>query len=123
MKLADLHQSIIDAIQKGDFVGPIDAFYADDVVAYTNSGEPSRGREAISEAEAAYVEGVTAFHGVEVFDTAINDQGGGNGTVFYECRMRWEHVKRPVVDVRQTVVERWQHGKIVEIRFYGDVQM
>ena len=123
MKLADLHQSIIEAIQNGDFVGPIDAHYADDIVAITNSGEPARGRAAISAAEAEYVKGVTAFHGVEVFDTAINDLGDGNGTVFYECRMRWEHVNRPEVDVRQTVVERWQGGKIAEIRFYGDIQM
>ena len=123
MELAALHQEIIDAISQGDFVGPIDKFYADDVLAYTNDAPPAKGREAISAAESKYVEGVTAFHGVEVFATAVDDQGDGNGTVFYETRMRWAHQDRPEVDVRQAVVERWSGGKISEIRFYGDIEM
>ena len=32
MNIKDLHQQIIDALEKGDFVGPIEQFYADDVV-------------------------------------------------------------------------------------------
>lgn len=123
MQLADLHQQIIDALEQGDFVGPIEKFYADDVVAYTNYANPARGREAIAAAEKKYVEGVTAFHGVEVLATAIDDKGGGNGTVFYEVIMRWAHANRPEVDIHQTVIERWQDGKIADIRFFGDIEL
>jgi ketosteroid isomerase-like protein len=119
--IRDLHQEIIDALHKGDFVGPIEKFYAEDVVAQANTDAPSSGRDAIAAAEADYVKGVTAFHGVTVHGTAIDDQGDGNGVVFYECEMHWEHTGRGKVDIHQTVVERWKNSKIASIRFYGDI--
>ena len=64
---------------------------------------------------------MTAFHGIEVHDTVIDDQGDGNGVVFYETTMKWKQSDRPdIVEVDQTVVERWKAGKIESIRFYGD---
>ena len=123
MSIKELHQEIIDALEQGDFVGPIKKFYAEDVVVRTNNDTPATGRDAIAAAEAEYVKGVTAFHGIKVHATAIDDQGNGNGVVFYECEMHWEHTGRPEVNVEQTVVERWKDGKIASIRFYGDVQL
>lgn len=123
MKLADLHQEIIVALEKGDFVGPIEKFYATDVIVQTNNETPAHGRDAVAAAETEYVKGVTAFHGIRVLATAVDDQGGGNGTVFYEVEMHWEHTGTAKVDVHQTVVERWKDGKIAAIRFYGDVTL
>lgn len=123
MKLAELHQEIIVALEKGDFVGPIEKFYAPDVLVQTNNEAPAQGRDAVAAAEAEYVKGVTAFHGVRVLATAIDDQGAGSGTVFYEVEMHWEHTGTAKVDVHQTVVERWKDGKIAAIRFYGDVTL
>lgn len=123
MGIRELHQEIIDALEKGDFVGPIEKFYADDVVVQANDDAPSTGRDAIAAAEKEYVEGVTAFHGIKVHATAVDDQGDGNGVVFYECEMHWEHTGRPKVDINQTVVERWKNGKIASIRFYGDIHL
>ncbi len=123
MNIKELHQEIIDALQKGDFVGPIEKFYAEDVVVQANDEAPTTGRDAIAAAESDYVEGVTAFHGVKVHATAIDDQGNGNGVVFYECEMHWEHTGRAKVDINQTVVERWKNGKIASIHFYGDIHL
>lgn len=123
MKLADLHQEIITALEKGDFVGPIEKFYAEDVVVRTNNEAPAHGRDAIALAESEYVKGVTAFHGIEVLATAVDDQGDGTGTVFYEVEMHWEHTGTAEVDIHQSVVERWVQGKIASIRFYGDVTL
>ena len=83
----------------------------------------AHGRDAVAAAEAEYVKGVTAFHGVKVHATAIDDHGDGSGTVFYECEMHWEHTGRRKVDVQQSVVERWRDGKIAAIRFYGDIAL
>jgi len=123
MGIKQLHQEIIDALEKGDFVGPIERFYADDVVVQSNDDAPARGRDAIAAAEKEYVEGVTAFHGIKVHATAVDDHGDGNGVVFYECEMHWEHTARPKVDINQAVVERWKNGKIESIRFYGDIHL
>jgi|GEM_PF-2685115 len=123
MQLADLHNALIADLQQGDFVGPMKKFYADDIVMRTNEEPPVQGRDTLVAAESAYVEGVTAFHGVNVLNTAIDDRGDGNGTVFYEVEMHWEHTGTPKVDIRQMVVEHWRAGKISEIRFYGDITL
>lgn len=121
MDIATLHNEIITALEGGDFVGPIEKFYAENISVQTNNEEPSHGRDAIAAAEAEYVKGVTAFHGIKVLATAIDDHGDGSGIVFYEVEMHWEHTGTPKVDIHQTVVERWKNGKIEAIRFYGDV--
>ena len=56
------------------------------------------------------IESTTAYHGIEVLGRAIDDQGGGNGTVFYEAVMRWNQSDLGEVAVQQVVVERrrWQ---------------
>lgn len=121
--IKELHQQLIDELVGGDFVGPIEKFYAENVIAQANTEAPSTGRDAIAKAEAEYVKGVTAFHGVNVLATAIDDQGDGNGVVFYEVEMHWEHTGRGKVDIHQSVVERWKDGKIAAIRFYGDIEL
>ena len=123
MSIRELHQQIIDALEQGDFVGPIEKFYAEDVVVQSNDDPPATGRDAIAAAERNNVEGVTALHGIKVQATAFDDQGEGSGVVFYECEMHWEHTDRPKVDINQTVVERWKNGKIASIRFYGDIHL
>ena len=88
-----------------------------------NEDTPATGLTAIAAAEKAYVEGVTAFHGVKVHATAIDDHGNGSGVVFYEVEMHWEHKASGKVDIHQTVVERWKNGKISSIRFYGAIAL
>ena len=40
-------------------------------------------------AESDFLKKVTAYHGIDILATAIDDQGNGNGTVFYEAIMKW----------------------------------
>lgn len=119
MSLQELHAQVIDYLKAGKFAEGIEDFYAEDVSAQENGGEPSVGRDQMAANERRFLQKVTAYHGIEVLATAFDDQGDGNGVVFYEAIMRWEQSDRGSVEVHQSVVERWQNGKIANIRFYG----
>lgn len=120
MTLASLHDQVIDYLQQGKFAEGIEDFYAEDVTAQENNQEPSRGRDQLAAGEREFLKKVTNYHGIDILATAIDDQGNGNGTVFYEAVMKWEQSDRGQVEVQQTVVERWKDGKVQSIRFYGN---
>ena len=120
MTLSDLHGQVIDYLKQGKFAEGIKDFYAEDVSAQENNNEPSQGREQMAAGEREFLKKVTNYHGIDVLATAIDDQGDGNGTVFYEAVMKWDQADRGHVEVEQTVVERWKDGKIQSIRFYGN---
>lgn len=119
MKLEELHNQVIDLIKQGQFTKGIEDFYAEDVTQQSNADPIQKGRDALADAERVYESKVTELKKVDVSATAIDDLGDGNGTVFYETHMQWEHSESGSVDVQQAVLERWQNGKIQHIRFYG----
>lgn len=119
MKLEVLHNQVIDLVKQGQFTKGIEDFYAEDVTQQANADPIQKGRDVLANAERDYESKVTALNKVDVMATAIDDQGDGNGTVFYEVHMQWEHSEAGSVDVQQAVVERWENGKIQHIRFYG----
>ena len=118
--LASLHGQLLGYLDEGKFVEGIEDFYAEDVVSREGSGPESKGRAAMVAGEREFLKKVTTYHGIEVLGRAIDDQGGGSGTVFYEAVMRWNQSDLGEVAVQQVVVERWRDGKVVEIHFYGD---
>jgi hypothetical protein len=120
MNLKTLHGQVIDYLKQGKFVEGIEEFYADDATAQENNKEPSRGRENMAAGEREFLKKVTNYDGIDVLATGIDDQGNGNGTVFYEAVMKWNQSDKGHVEVEQTVVERWKEGKIQNIRFYGN---
>jgi len=120
MTLAALHDQVIDYLRQGKFAEGIEDFYAEDVTAQENNQELSRGRDQLAAGEREFLKKVTNYHGIDILATAIDDQGNGNGTVFYEAVMKWEQSDRGQVEVQQTVVERWKDGKVQSIRFYGN---
>lgn len=120
MKLQELHNQVIDYLKQGKFAEGIEDFYAEDVSVQENTNDPARGREAIAANEREFLKKVTKYHGTEVLATAIDDEGDGNGTVFYEATMKWEQSDKGQVEVQQAVIERWKNGKIQSIRFYGN---
>ncbi len=120
MKLAELHGQVTDYLNQGKFAEGIEDFYAEDVTAQENAGPVARGRAEMANNERAFLEKVTAYHGIEILATAIDDHGDGNGVVLYEAIMRWEQADKGPVTVEQAVVERWRAGKIQAIRFYGN---
>ena len=118
--LYDLHNQVINYLKQGKFVEGIEDFYADDATAQENTNAPTVGRDAMVKNERAFLTKVTAYHGIKVLAAAIDDQGGGNGIVFYETVMQWDQSDKGHVSVNQVVVERWKDGKIAHIRFYGN---
>ena len=120
MNLKTLHGQVIDYLKEGKFVEGIKDFYADDATAQENNKAPSRGRENMAAGEQEFLNKVTNYHGIDELASAIDDQGNGNGTVFYEAVMKWGQTDKGHVEVEQSVVERWKEGKIKSIRFYGN---
>ena len=120
MTLQQQHDQLIEYLKAGKFAEAIEDFYTEQVVAREMGGEPSQGRAEIAANERRFLKKVSAYHGIDVLARVIDDQGDGNGTIFYEAIMRWDQTDRGAVEVNQTVVERWRDGKIADIRFYGN---
>ena len=120
MKLQELHGNVIEYLKQGKFAEGIEEFYSDSVSVQENTNPPVSGRETIAANEREFLKKVTNYHGIDILATAIDDQGNGSGTVFYEAVMKWDQSDRGHVEVEQSVVERWQDGKIQSIRFYGN---
>lgn len=118
--LQTLHEQVIEYLKQGKFAEGIEDFYAEDATAQENTNPPTVGRAMMVENEQKFLTKVTAYHGIEILATAIDDQGGGNGVVFYEAIMQWDQSDKGHVSVNQVVVERWKNGKISHIRFYGN---
>lgn len=122
VKLDALHNQVIAYLKEGKFVEGIEDFYHENVTAQENSNPPTKGRAAMATTERKFQKKGKAFHGIDILATAIDDQGGGTGVVLYECVMKWEQTDKGHVKVEQTVVERWNGGKIAHIRFYGNYE-
>ena len=118
--LADLHRQVVGYLKEGKFAEGINDFYAEDVIAQENTNPPVKGRATLVANEKEFLKRVSKYHGIEILATGIDDRGGGNGTVVYECVMTWEQLGKGEVTVEQAVVERWRNGKIQSIRFYGN---
>ena len=120
--IRDRHAQLIAYLEEGKFAEGIEDFYADDVVAREGTAEANRGRATLAEAERVFLKKVTAYHGIEVHATAVDETSPGNGTVLYEATMRWDQSDKGAVEVNQAVVERWRGGEIADIRFYGNFE-
>ena len=118
--LQTLHEQVIEYLKQGKFTEGIEDFYAENATAQENTNPPTVGRATMVENERKFLTKVTAYHGIEILATAIDDQGGGNGVVLYEAIMQWDQSDKGHVSVNQVVVERWKDGKIAHIRFYGN---
>ncbi|MCA9473229.1 MAG: hypothetical protein MRJ96_11175 [Nitrospirales bacterium] len=119
-RLQELHAQVVEYLKQGKFVEGIEDFYAEEASAQENTNPPTVGRATLLKNEREFLTKVTAYHGIEILATAIDDQGGGNGVVFYEAVMQWDQKDKGHVSVNQVVIERWKNGKILNIRFYGN---
>lgn len=120
--IATLHAQLIGYLEEGKFAEGIEDFYADDVVAREGHAESNSGRLALAAAEREFLQKVTAYHGIEVHATAVDETSPGNGTVLYEATMRWDQSDKGAVVVEQAIIERWRDGKVADIRFYGNFE-
>lgn len=121
--LIQLHDQLLQYLRDGKFAEGIEDFYAEEVTAQENAGPITRGRVEMAKNERRFQKKLTKYHGIRVHARNIDDQGSGNGVVFYETTMSWEQFDRTgIVEVDQVVVERWKDGKITSIRFYGNYE-
>lgn len=118
--IQELHGQLIEYLKQGKFAEGIEAFYSENASAQENTNPPTVGRATMVENERQFLSKVTAYHGIEILATGIDDQGGGNGVVLYEAAMQWDQSDKGHVSVNQVVVEQWKDGKISQIRFYGN---
>ncbi len=118
--IQELHTQVIEYLKQGKFAEGIEDFYAENASAQENTNPPTVGRATMIENERQFLSKVTAYHGIEILATGIDDQGGGNGVVLYEAVMQWDQSDKGHVSVNQVVVERWKDGKVANIRFYGN---
>jgi len=118
--IQELHEQVIEYLKQGKFAEGIEDCYAEDATAQENTNPPTVGRATMLKNERQFLTKVTAYHGIEILATGIDDQGGGNGVVLYEAIMKWDQKDKGHVAVNQVVVERWKNGKIAHIRFYGN---
>jgi hypothetical protein len=118
--IKELHAQVIEYLKQGKFSEGIEDFYAEDATAQENTNPPTVGRATMLKNERQFLTKVTAYHGIEILATGIDDQGGGNGVVLYEAIMQWDQNDKGHVSVNQVVVERWKDGKIAQMRFYGN---
>ena len=122
MNIEKLHNELIDYLKEGKFAEGIESFYAEDVIASEVGSAPKQGRDQMAADEREFLKKVTAYHGIEVLDQLIKDNGDGSGVVFYEAVMKWNQSDKGAVIVSQVVKEEWKNSKIAQIKFYGNFE-
>jgi hypothetical protein len=111
--IKELHAQVIEYLKQGKFSEGIEDFYAEDATAQENTNPPTVGRATMLKNERQFLTKVTAYHGIEILATGIDDQGGGNGVVLYEAIMQWDQNDKGHVSVNQVILDlrRKSHGK------------
>jgi len=100
-------------LAKGEFIEAMEKFYIDDVVLQEANETPKKGKQNVIEGEKEMLAGVGEFIRYEVHGKALN-----NDTTFYSATMEYVEKSGTHVKVEQTVVSKWENGKIISERFY-----
>ena len=110
---------MIHGLAEGRFVEGMEEFYADDAVNEEPTGATVAGKQAIIDNEKQILEGVSAFHGIEIKGFGVGeDDGNGNGVTFAEYRLTVDMKDGSKFNPDQVQVTRWKDGKASHIRFY-----
>ena len=110
---AELDQQLNETILKGDILGALEQFYADDVVMQENMAEPTVGKAANRTREQEFLNSVETFHGAALLSSAVNGD-----VSFGEWEFDATYKGAGRFKLTQTAVRRWKDGKIVHERFY-----
>ena len=99
------------------FPAGFDKYYADDVVMVEGNGDSTRGKEANRQRELQFLSSVAEFHGAKMLASAAH---GDVGFSEWEFDATFKDGKRRVL--REIARRRWKDGKVVDERFYYDMQ-
>ena len=119
MALIDHVNSLNQRILQGDILGAFESYYADNVEMAEIGQEPRVGKEANRAYEEQFVNSLTAFHGAEVKNVAVNETGLDSGVAFCEWFMHFDHSEWGAdTRLEQVSVQEWEKGQIVRETFY-----
>ena len=112
---------MIEGLKEGKFVEGMEEFYADDVINEEPTGAKTIGKATVIENEKTILEGVAAYHGIEIKAFgAGEDDGAGNGVTFAEYKLSVDMKDGSKFNPDQVQVTRWQNGEAKHIKFYYD---
>lgn len=114
-KKVRIHE-MLDYIREGRIMAAMQEFYADDVVMEEPTYGKTVGLPANLEREQKFVDSVKEFKGFSAENVATGDD-----VSFYENVMDWVDLNGNDIHVEQVSVAKWKNGKIVQERFYYDI--
>jgi len=106
-------KDLLSLLAGGQFIEAQEKYLAENVTLVEGNAAPKAGKENVISQEKEVLSGVGEFIRYEAFNTAVN----GNVS-FYEGVMEYIQKDGVHVKVEQTVVDKWENGKIVSERFY-----
>ncbi len=106
-------KDLLALLAQGQFIVAQEKYLADNASLVEGNAPAKTGKELVIAEEKAVLAGVGEFIRYEVTDYAVN----GNVS-FYEGVMDYVQTDEVHVKEEQTVVDRWENGKIVSERFY-----
>jgi len=104
---------LLSLLSQGQFIEAQEKYLADDVSLVEGNSAPKTGKANVIAQEKEVLSGVAEFIRYEAFNSAVK----GNVS-FYEGVMEYVQKDGVHVKVEQTVVDKWEDGKIVSERFY-----
>lgn len=112
-EIASLEAACAAMVQKGDILGSLDKFFADDCVFQEGNAEPRRGKAA----ERAHLE--SFFATLEQFNSAtLHGTGVGPDVTYSEWTFDMTTKDGEHVVWNEVLAHRWKAGKIVSERYY-----
>lgn len=117
--LLEKTRRMIGGLQEGRFVEGMEEFYAEDAVNEEPTGVKTEGKATIIANEKQVLEGVEAYHGIEIRSIGVaEDDGKGNGVTFAEYKLTVDMKDGSKFNPDQVQVTRWENGLAKHIRFY-----
>jgi hypothetical protein len=113
MSTATAEKKLNELILSGKILEAFEEFYAEDVQMRENNEPPRVGKATNREYEQKFVAAIEAFHGVKLVAHAVEGD-----VSFSEWDYDFTLKGLPRLTYSQVTVRRWQHGKIVDERFY-----
>lgn len=106
-------KDLLSLLSQGQFIEAQEKYLSENVTLAEGNDTPKSGKANVIAQEKEVLSGVGEFIRYEAFNTAVN----GNVS-FYEGVMEYVQKDGVHVKVEQTVVDKWEDGKIVSERFY-----
>ncbi len=113
-KLTDIFVEYRRMIGAGRYLDAIERYYAEGIVQYENDDEPRRGRDDIVAAERAAEKRVSSAN-IAIADAVIDE---ARGLVWGEMEIHFMSNEGLEQRLREAFRQNWEHGLIVEQRFY-----